>query len=126
MKVRIKEKDDTSSYLLDKEYSVLCVEISLLGEMKYRLIPEDYIYSCIEDVKKFEIIDKTLPSSWVMHAWKNGLYELIPEPWLKDNFWENFYDGNEKEIKIYFNEILKMFPNDKMLQEKIKKNYTNM
>jgi len=120
MKVKIKEKDNTGSYLLNKEYNVLCVEISLFGEIKYRLIPEDYIYSCIEDVEKFEIIENTLPLSWVMHAWKNNLYELTPEAWLQDNFWENLYDGKEKEKEIYFNEILKMYPDDKMLEKKIK------
>jgi len=122
MRVKAKENDKSGSFLQGKEYHVITIEIYLSKqEIIYRLIPDDYIYSVIENADKFEIIDSRLASNWIFYQWNDHFYELTPEAWTKDDFWENFYSGEPVEREIYFNEILKMFPDDKILHKKIKK-----
>jgi len=120
MKVKYNGVDETGSYITGKEYQVITVIFDGRSHrIAYRLIPEDYIYSVIENSEEFTISDYSIPSDWILNVLNDHYAELTPKVWSGDEFWPNFYDGCEMEMDIYREEIKRMCPEDNELHQRL-------
>jgi hypothetical protein len=77
------------------EYMVLEVECTVRekhGPIMFRILdgendPTMWPADC------FELVDGTIPPSWVANIWSNGTLYLAPRRWQRPDFWEQVLDG---------------------------------
>jgi len=44
-------------------------------------------------LEMFEIVQNTIPPSWVVTSPREQCISIAPEPWTRAGFWEDFFDG---------------------------------
>ncbi|MCK5147778.1 hypothetical protein KAR48_13555 [bacterium] len=104
MKVILKPKYADKKEVNDLSASVLYLVIGLEAD-DYRLINDNrrpYLY----DHKLFDLIDEKEPSNWCNEYGDDGERYAYPPELNKSGFFEDYFDGNKKALKI-FNDYLK-------------------
>jgi hypothetical protein len=66
----------------------------------------------------FEILDRSIPDSWVIISLRNDGFELTPLPWAKDNFWEHFFSQEPGALAAFESEYEKILAFGKPLEPK--------
>lgn len=76
-----------------------------LSDQSFRIInnakePMLYARQC------FEIVDPKIPQDWIRRDYDDGEYHIAPGPCSEPGFYEDFFDGDPRSIKI-FREVFK-------------------
>jgi hypothetical protein len=109
MKVRCKSLKDSrgnpqseSSWLaVGKVYNVMALELDNNGEWLARLVGDGLNGVALFRLELFEMESSVVSPTWTT-TWKNGkLIELSPERWMRDGFWEEYYDRDPAAIRIF-------------------------
>jgi hypothetical protein len=100
MKVKyIRNNTQYHSITLEKTYDVLSFYMGkgTLGE--YNLIcddsSEDFVSLGLYDASYFEIVFDSIPPEWGLQFNPYSGFVLQPKSWMKEGFWEEFYDDDE-------------------------------
>lgn len=107
-----KEEISNSWLSIGKIYQVLCVYAEPNGICQLRLIGDDGRTPALHDIRQFEIVSPILPSSWHVNFSPNGFFMLEPEKWIKEGFWESYYDGEPAAVCVFENEKKKIIDAD--------------
>lgn len=90
-------------------YSVLSVFVAEEKPAEYRLLADDGFTPGMYRADQFELVSNVIPANWVVN-FEAGLYfELAPRAWLKDGFWEEYFDGNPIAIESFESEKNEIF-----------------
>jgi len=80
---------------LHREYLVASVLATPGSRVQLQLVTDDGASLGWFDADHFMTVDNNIPATWAARVTENGVLELAPEAWLRDGFWEAFYDGDE-------------------------------
>lgn len=116
MKVRCKtivnsvtnQVETTSPWLtVGKEYYVLSIYIRLTKEIVFQLIGDDVSNApVVFDWKQFDIIDDKLPNNWVVSVDQEfNEIKFTPRKWLRDRFWDDYFNGEQSAIDDFISEV---------------------
>ena len=86
------------------EYVVLTLLIDASGRVKVQILDEDQTPSYWQG-EMFETSDESLPRNWVARLDPRGLLEFAPRDWLRDGFWEDYFDGVAEAEALYEREL---------------------
>jgi hypothetical protein len=109
MKVRCKSLKDArgnpqseSPWLtLGKVYNVMALELDNNGEWLARLVGDGPNGVALFPLELFEVESSVVSPTWTT-SWKSGkLIELSPKRWVREGFWENYYDRDPEAIRIF-------------------------
>jgi len=63
--------------------------------------------SFLLEVNSFRIVDSGIPENWGLKMIKNNLF-FQPMPWIKNGFWEAYYNDEEWAEKLFDQEVQKI------------------
>lgn len=52
----------------------------------------------LRDSSCFEVVSGAVPSNWRVAVDTEGRVEIAPEPWLRREFWEEFFDSSDASL----------------------------
>ena len=90
-----------------KVYDVLSLEQSSDQEWLLRIVGDGLNGVALFQAREFEIVTATIPQNWII-SWRSDLLGLMPKPWSSSGFWERYYDGDEKAVRIFDEERAKV------------------
>ena len=103
-----------SSWLtIGKEYVVLSVFIATNKAIEYRISSDDNDTPALFNENQFYVTDNSLSFSWVVNVVSDSYFELAPGLWIREGFWEEYFDGAPQAVE-QFN-----FEKEKILSEYI-------
>jgi hypothetical protein len=82
-------------------YNVLTISADPEGQVLFRLVGNDDAKPGLFSSKQFEIVDGSLPTCWRAKSKENGGVQLAPVAWLRDGFWERYFDGERTAIEEF-------------------------
>lgn len=89
-------------------YAVQSIYIDPDEGCKYRILGEELNTPALFSAADFEIIDASLPPSWVVFELGNGSFVIGPAAWTATGFWERYFDGDQEarqEFETYRSRI---------------------
>ena len=92
------EVTKSQNLTIGKDYVVLCAWKSEGYGAAYRVIgdsDEDQETPFIVMAANFDTMDMKIPSNWVMKS-ECGDLTVGPELWLRSEFWDNYFDYDQK------------------------------
>jgi hypothetical protein len=96
------ENETVSPWLrLHAEYEVLEVYCSPSRRVKLRIVADDAETPALFDSAMFMTIDDSLRPSWVASIREGGELRIGPLSWMREGFWEDFFDGNRDTLLEY-------------------------
>lgn len=86
------------------------VSIYLAPILKLAIITEEgaKLGPRILPLKQFELVDGTIPENCEVSMTSPDIMTIELKAFMPINFWENFFDGEAKERKIYQEELAKI------------------
>jgi hypothetical protein len=103
------ELAEHSALRLGAEYMVLEIESTTEGPASFRVLDEEqdptmWPSDC------FELVDGTIPRSWVAAIWSTGTLYLAPQRWHRPDFWEEFLYGQpgSQAQRLFHEELERM------------------
>lgn len=95
-------EESTSPWLdLSAEYEVLEIYSSPGRTIKLRIASSDSATPALFDSSMFMTIDKSIPSSWVASVAEAGELRIGPSQWMREGFWEDFFDREPQAVEDY-------------------------
>jgi hypothetical protein len=64
----------------------------------------------------FELATNTIPSCWRVATQPSGYVELAPDSWLRDGFWDDFFDGRP-QAKYEFHDAIHLMEVEEPMPE---------
>lgn len=97
MKVQLLADYHTPSLKLNRIYCVVSVEI-YKDKRFYRIFSENES-PALFDCEMFKVVSNKIPSEWgVFYNNETNYIDLCPESWMKDDFWERYFDAEPDAI----------------------------
>jgi hypothetical protein len=87
-------------------YSVLGIWIER-GAARFRILGEEPVPALFE-IELFEIVDQSLPRSWVVTSPAPETLSFGPASWARPGFWTDFFDGDRQAVRVFEEECRKM------------------
>jgi hypothetical protein len=90
-------------------YSVLSIWVDERG-VQFRMVGDEPTPALFPQ-DMFEIVDPSIPATWIVHSPATGCFVFAPETWTRPGFWEDFFDGKSAAVSTFNEErdrILKM------------------
>lgn len=84
-----------------KTYTVLAISASPGGQISLRMIGDDGCTPGLYASHLFETVDVQMPSSWIATVKTDGRLEIAPAEWLRDGFWEEYFDGDAAAMSAF-------------------------
>lgn len=106
----------SSSLTANRIYHVLEISFDRQCGLMFRLLGDDKITPALHDIGQFELVSNKIPEEWCAISPKASLFKLTPKAWMKDNFWEDYFNG-EPEAEKLFNEVAKKIVTDEPLDD---------
>ena len=95
-------KVSVSSWLtLDAEYEVLEIYATPGKSIKFRLASDDAGTPALFDSAMFLAIETSIPASWVIGLSEGGELRIGPQEWMREGFWEEFFDRDPKAVREF-------------------------
>lgn len=79
---------------IDGEYTVLGALAEFGGRVQLNLLTDDRQSFGWFDSDCFLVVDPAVPTNWSARIGEGGTFELAPEAWLEEGFWERYYEGD--------------------------------
>lgn len=102
-----------AGYVVGKIYTVIEVYVFSDGNCKFRVHNEDGFSPPLLETQYFEIVDGTIPKSWIAYS---GLmmpaegFVLCPQRWARPDFWDACFDGEPWAEELYEQEVAIISP----------------
>jgi hypothetical protein len=93
---------------LGKVYAVLSLSFSREQGMQLRLIGDEGNGVAIFKMEEFEIVNGTIPPTWITFPGPKDTIQFAPEPWTERGFWERYYDKDPAAVRIFDGESRKI------------------
>ncbi|WP_411384036.1 hypothetical protein ACK3BK_07615 [Pseudomonas sp. L7] len=81
--------------------TVLAMNVSPLEGVKYLIWSAAQETVALFPGTDFDLVDKHLSPRWVVRLDPTGNFDLGPEAWQVDGFWEKYHDGNSVAEQIF-------------------------
>ncbi len=94
---------------IGRVYTVLSISIDQEG-VRFRVVGDEKTPALLRR-EMFEVVDGSIPGSWIVYSPGSGFLELAPEPWTRVGFWDQFFDGKADAVASFNeerNRILKV------------------
>jgi len=49
----------------------------------------------------FDVVDRSIPESWVIDVDLNGCVMLGPARWLEDGFWDRYHEADPVAVEVF-------------------------
>ena len=89
---------------LGKIYTVLEIFVGGGCEISFRILTDDRNSPGLQPASQFEIVSTHVPREWQINFVSGSHLEMAPGPWLRDGFWEDYFNG-ESEAKRIFSKV---------------------
>ena len=73
-------------------YSVLEIEFGPSERILLRILDDDANTPGVWPVSMFEFVSSAVPPNWYLQANSDGTMRVAPRAWLREGFWERFFD----------------------------------
>jgi hypothetical protein len=83
---------------IGREYEVLELLVHPPGDVRIRILDDDAKTPSVWPLGSFEITKANLPSNWAIEVSEDGSIRLSPPAWLKEGFWEEYFDGKADAV----------------------------
>jgi hypothetical protein len=83
---------------LDAEYVVLALEAASGGRVQLRIIGDDGPTPVLFESEMFMTVSPEVPSNWVASIGEGGAFDLAPAKWLRNGFWEDYFNGDPQAV----------------------------
>ena len=102
--------NESSWITLGKIYNVLSICNDKFGLSYYIVSDIQDDYGIYVEADEFEIVDNTIPSSWVIGKdSKQDYFEILPKLWDEyDSFLENLHDDDPEALRLFHQEVDKI------------------
>jgi hypothetical protein len=70
------------------------------GTVRFRIESEQDTPALVES-EFFELVDASIPASWVALMGPAGGFSLEAKAWARPGFWEAFYDRDPEAMDLY-------------------------
>jgi hypothetical protein len=98
------EVDESPVISVGREYLVVSIFYGkLLAKSEYRIVGDDG-QSALFPIENFEISDARLSPNWICFSGEEYM-ELAPEAWVREGFWEDYYDDVPTAVEDYEREL---------------------
>lgn len=95
------ESRTTDGWLtLNNEYVVLGVYGSGKG-IKYRVLNDKKTTAALHPSSYFEITCNIVPDRWIFRTHSNGTWDILPEAWGQEGFWEAYFNGEPPFVALF-------------------------
>ncbi len=94
-------EERSPSLTLNGEYEVLEVAAYPNRRVMLRLERDSDGTPALFDSEMFMTVDKTIPRSWRARISEGGVLHLAPEAWLRDGFWEDYFDRVPSAVEAF-------------------------
>ncbi len=102
MKVRYEGGENKTAFLtIGKAYTVLEVYHDDRHGLMFRIIDDENISPVLFAAGQFVITSSLIPKEWIIKVKQNGYFELTPEPWSRDGFWEAYFNDDPEAVKAF-------------------------
>jgi hypothetical protein len=98
---------------VDKEYLVLEVIAAPMRRVLLRLEDDSGPGPSVYDARMFRTTSAAIPPSWIATLGADGSLRLGPESWLRDGFWEDYFEGDRTAIESFVKELATLVAHDK-------------
>jgi hypothetical protein len=93
---------DRSPWLtLGKTYHALTLALDTSNRWIIRLVGDGRNGVALFPLEQFAVVSARVSPSWIA-CWTSGnLFELAPERWTVEGFWEKYYDMDSEAIRVF-------------------------
>ena len=99
--VTLEERTEDQWLTLDREYPVLSIDVERDRRVWLRIESDDGGTPALFDAEMFMTTSMLVPSNWRVRIDEGGALQLAPEPWLRQGFWDEFFDRVPNAVEIY-------------------------
>jgi hypothetical protein len=78
---------------IGRTYVVLGVEADVARKPLFRIVGDDGHTPGLYEVDLFTVVSPQLAKTWVCAVTDDGGLQFGPAPWLRNRFWEDYFDG---------------------------------
>lgn len=93
-------------------YHVLSIFIEHPWGLKFQLIGDDGRTPAYFEADQFEVVSDVISSNWCIEFKPNSHFGLIPKPWSRPGFLEDYFDGVKEAELIFESERKKIIEED--------------
>jgi hypothetical protein len=89
-------------------YAIQSIYIDPNESCKYRILANEPNTPALFPAVDFEIVDGTMPPSWVVYDLGNRKFVIGPAAWTVSGFWERYFDDDQEarqKFEIYCTRI---------------------
>jgi hypothetical protein len=84
-----------------RTYIVLAMRADAGREVTLRIVADDRRTAGIFPSSWFESVDDKIPAEWVVKLDDTGTVHLSPKAWLRDGFWEDYFNGDNSAVEEF-------------------------
>ena len=93
---------------LGSEYTALTLSVESTGNVMVRFIAEGGTEPTLFPLRQFEIVDSSIPATWVVWKGRKGGLNFGPQAWSESGFWERYFDGDPSAVAAFETERSKV------------------